>query len=86
MAVKDTSKEAYENIQNLSEKRKDVFGAIKALKTCCDVDIAEYLGWPINRVTGRRNELEKLDLIESVGKKLSKHSNVAVYHWKISKR
>lgn len=81
--VSSSSKEAYDNIQNLPQKRKDVYGAIKALKECCDVDIAQYLGWPINRVTGRRYELENLGLIESVGKKLSNHSNVAVYHWKI---
>lgn len=83
--VSSSSREAYENIQSLSEKRREVYRAIKALRVCCDVDIAFYLGWPINRVTGRRYELEHLELVESVGKKLSVHSNVSVFHWKIKK-
>lgn len=81
--VTDSSREAYETIQNLSEKRKAVYKAIKRLKDCCDLDIATYLGWPINRVTGRRYELEDKGLIESTGKRLSRYSNVAVYHWRI---
>ena len=84
--VKDTSKKAYKKIiKSLPEKRRDVYGAIKKLKTCCDVDIAEYLEWTINRVTGRRNELEKLGLVESIGKRMTRHSDIAVYHWQIVK-
>lgn len=81
--VRSSSKEAYQNIKNLSEKRREVYQAIKKLVECCDVDIAIYLGWPINRVTGRRNELAEFGHIESTGKKLNNHSNVAVYHWQI---
>lgn len=83
--MKDSSIDAYNKIlESLPAKRRAVYAAINELKNCCDIDIAEYLGWPINRVTGRRNELEKLELIRSRGKKLTKHSDIAVYHWEIN--
>lgn len=37
--------------------RQQVFIAVRKLGTCTDQKIAEYLKWPINRVTPRRGEL-----------------------------
>ena len=82
MTVKNTK-----DIQNDRSKcRREVYAAIKTLGVCCDVDIAQYLSWPINRVTGRRWELENLEFVESIGKKPSLHSGIAVFYWKIKKK
>jgi hypothetical protein len=81
--VSASSKEAYALIEKLPEKRRAVFEAIKALGECCDMDIALHLGWPINKVTGRRYELEGLGLVQGTGRKPSNHSEVKVNYWKI---
>jgi hypothetical protein len=53
-----TSLPAFKEAQKTSNhKQQDVFNAIKKLGICSDHQIAEYLGWPINRVTPRRGEL-----------------------------
>jgi predicted ArsR family transcriptional regulator len=66
--MRDTSLEAYEKLTQVNQKQKLVLDAIKFLTPCTDQEIAQRLGWPINRVTPRRGELEKMKLIESHGK------------------
>lgn len=53
----------------LPTARLKVFEAIFELRTATDKDIVEYLGWEINRVTGRRKELQEMGLIKYVGDK-----------------
>ena len=81
--MRSSSKEAYAIIiDKLPKCRLEVLKAIRtAKKPVCDRDIADQLGWTINRVTGRRGELENLGLIESVGRLENKHSKVRVYHF-----
>ena len=66
--MRQTSLEAYfEAVQpDLNEKQKVVFEAIVFLGKASDQDIADYLQWTINRVTGRRNELFKKNSIYHV--------------------
>jgi hypothetical protein len=53
-----TSMPAFQQAQKTSNhKQQDVLNAIKRLGICSDHQIAEFLGWPINRVTPRRGEL-----------------------------
>lgn len=81
--VKDTSVQAYDEIKNdLCERRRDVYSAIIKLGECCDLDVAQWLDWPINRVTGRRWELEDAGLVESIGKRLSPHTGRTVHFWR----
>jgi hypothetical protein len=84
--MRDSSLDAYQSIlDKLSDKRKKVLNIIKLFKEpICDKTIAIILDWPINRVTGRRGELEKMGLIGSVGRKKSPYSKIPVHHWKVS--
>lgn len=61
--------------------REIVLSAIRTLGVCCDKQIAEYLGWEINRVTGRRGELLIEDKIVCVGK--WKSGKRTVNWWKV---
>ena len=53
--------------QHLSEARARVLIALWEIGSGTDNDIADHLKWEINRVTGRRCELEEMKLIENVG-------------------
>lgn len=57
--MRDTSLEAYKTV-DLQKNEKMVLGALIALKgRATNQEIADYLQWPINRVTGRTNSLFK---------------------------
>ena len=64
MSMSQTSLEAYQAIQNLGGKQRTVYNALNNLQPANNQQIADYLGWPINRVTGRVNELQKLNLAQ----------------------
>lgn len=60
-----TSLPAYKEAQhNINDKQQQVLEAIKKMGICSDHQIADYLGWQINRVTPRRGELLKNGWIE----------------------
>jgi len=81
----ETSLEAYDLIKlKLSQKRAEVLKVIEDNEPVCDFQIAYILGWPINCVTGRRNELEKLGLIGKSHKGTSPTGRAA-YFWKVNK-
>jgi predicted transcriptional regulator len=72
MSVQQTSLLALKTITDsgkLPESRRAVFELIKANPGICDKEIAVKLGWSINRVTPRRNELLKGDYIEAIAYK-----------------
>lgn len=53
-----TSHPAYQEAkENNNDKQQKVFNAIRLLGVCSDHQIADHLGWAINRVTPRRGEL-----------------------------
>lgn len=65
MAVASTSLTAYKSIVNLGAKQTTVLEKIEEIQPCSNRQIARSLGWEINRVTGRVNELAKLGLIKT---------------------
>lgn len=65
MTVASTSLFAYKSIVNLGAKQTTVLEKIEELQPCSNKQIAKSLGWEINRVTGRVNELAKLGLIKT---------------------
>lgn len=66
--VAGTSAKAYESIKSkLGYKQETVYNAIKELGTPTNEVIADHLGWPINRVTGRVTELKRFGLVEVYG-------------------
>lgn len=53
-----TSKAAYRSIQtDLSDRQQAVFDAIEHLGSASNEMLSEHLGWPINCITPRVNEL-----------------------------
>lgn len=72
-----TSREAYELLQpRLGRKQQIVFEAIKKLGSATNEQLADFLGWPINNVTGRCTELRKFGVIgvEGLGRNKSGRS------------
>ena len=68
MTVAATSQQAYQSIkEKLGEKQIIVFEALKVLGEASNEEIADHLGWPINRVTGRMTELRNFDMVAVVG-------------------
>lgn len=65
MGVASTSLFAYKSIVNLGAKQTTVLEKIEEIQPCSNKQIAKSLGWEINRVTGRVNELAKLGLIKT---------------------
>ena len=56
--ISETSLEAFKKIRaKLPESRKAVYETLKQLGCATNMMIADKLGWSINRVTGRINEL-----------------------------
>ncbi len=68
MNVADTSRQAYAAIQDkLGHRQEEVYLAIKEMGKASNESIAEHLGWPINRVTGRVTELKRFGLVDVEG-------------------
>lgn len=61
--VQSTSKAAFSTLNNIGQRQTDVLGVIRTLGTACNQRIADYLGIPVNQVTGRVFELRKLGLV-----------------------
>lgn len=64
-----TRNQAYlEVLGSLPEKRRIVYQTIRLLGRATNKQIAEFLNWPINCVTGRVTELAKMFLVKSESK------------------
>lgn len=66
--IQNTSKMAFENLPSAENKRR-VFSLIWENPGICNAEIAQKLGWGINRVTPRTLELREACLVEEMGKK-----------------
>lgn len=82
MTVRQTSLFAFQSLNDLGSKQREVYEAIKQLGEACDLDVAFFLGWPINRVTGRRNELMKAGVIYESKVARTPRTNRTVTYWK----
>lgn len=73
MTTVATSREAYDAIQpKLGKRQTEVYEALKVLGRASREGIADHLGWPINKLTGRVKELKELEMIETSGVTLTK--------------
>jgi predicted transcriptional regulator len=61
--VQSASKAAFSALNNIGQRQTDVLSVIRTLGTACNQKIADYLGIPVNQVTGRVFELRKLGLV-----------------------
>lgn len=84
MSVTNTSRLAYQNsYPKHGTHRRIVLEVIKMLEVSTDFQIAELLGWKINSVTPRRNELVHSGLIEEKFEKIDPLTNTKVKWWHI---
>lgn len=85
----DTSLSAYESIiDKLNEKQQKVLAILKADWTknaLCNYEIADWLDWPINCVTGRIKELRDKGLVVDDGKRPGPPTGRSVHYWKAVK-
>jgi len=83
VSVQQTSIEAYECIyDDLGDKQKMVYDVIESSDGLCNQDIAEILGWGINRVTPRVKELRDLGFVCFGGYKVNSNG-YRVMTWKV---
>lgn len=81
---KDTSGDAWKKL-NPDGKRRKVMGIIMKFQPINDKRIAKLLGWPINTVTPRRNELVKLGIVTCAKKAADRNTGITVNYWKIKR-
>lgn len=80
--MRDTSLEAYDSIRGkLNKKQREVYNAIERMGKCTDRQLAAFLCWDINRVTGRRNELVEKNAVREVGKVRDFETNRMACQW-----
>jgi hypothetical protein len=65
--------------------REIVFKAICTIGICNDRELADYLNWPINRITPRRGELVQLGFIMQEKKQADPETGRKVSYWTQSK-
>jgi DNA-binding MarR family transcriptional regulator len=73
---------AFWSLEDLGGKQTKVFEVIRRLAPCTDRQIARALGWEINRITGRRNELVAMGLVERSGTTTDPDTGKTVALWK----
>lgn len=76
----------YSIIDSLPERRREVFYALRSLGKACNMDIAEYLNLPINRVTPRVNELVKIGVVVESHRAINPKTDKRVIYWKVKER
>lgn len=87
MAVHKRSIESYRTLLkdgDLGDKQFKVLVAFKSLGPSTNREVAKWLGWDINRVTGRTRELRGKGLLEEDTSKYDSDTNRLVTVWKCS--
>jgi hypothetical protein len=83
---RNTAVQTYHDIiDSLPDRRMVVYKALLELKTACNLDVADFLKLPINRVTPRMNELVKLEVVVEDHRGLCGTTNRRVIYWKVNR-
>lgn len=81
--IQETSLFAYEALTpQLSDMQRIVYEALKQ-EPMTDRELKNKLGWEINSITGRRNELFEMGKIEKARKRPCRITGRTVIEWKI---
>ncbi len=84
MTIQQTSLEAYNKIKpELGKKQQELLNLFKEKVILYDKEASKLLNLPINCVTARRNELEKMGLIRKICPRMSIYSGCMVNQYKI---
>lgn len=62
-----TQRNAYDSLENKTVKQELVFRAIDSYNGLCLFELVNILGWPVNTITGRLNELVKQGKVKDSG-------------------
>jgi hypothetical protein len=90
--IQDTSLEAYLKLKKADTRRDQVLQTLRLLPDATNAELADKLGWPINRVTPRINELRvrepgekakiKLGLVLDAGRRTCRVTGSTAHAWK----
>lgn len=84
MTLQQTSLSAYESISpNLGEMQWEVYNALKDLGVANNKILSLKLGWDINRVTPRVNELVKANLVIEDSKRPDPKTKRMTIFWRV---
>lgn len=84
--IQETQRTAYKQITNKQQKQSDVLKAIIELRGATLFELSGHLGWPVNRITGRLNELVSKGLVKDSGKRrINPASNKSGIVWELEK-
>ena len=82
--IRDTSLDAYDSIKpEIKTRQREVYDAIKYLKSPTNTEISKFLGIPINSITPRTNELYKKKLVVDGKKRECYETGRIAYTWRI---
>lgn len=83
MRPKQTSLLAYWSLKedDLGQRQKTVFDVIAKYGPMSNLDVAEYLGLPINSITPRTLELRQKGVVKEAYKGLSKQTKRKTIFW-----
>lgn len=79
--MQQTQLDAYHNITNIGNKQNEVYQVIRKLGHASDFDVAKHLQLPINRITGRRNELVRMGWVREESRGVSPQTGKRVIFW-----
>ncbi len=81
-----TSLDAYLGLtpKHLQHAQAVVYDTIARLGEATDKEIADALGWTINRVTPRRGELQAMYRVRCVGERLDQKANRRSMIWAVN--
>lgn len=85
MGVRATSRQAFftDVRPKLGQKQREVYQALLVSKRpVCNQELADYLGWPINAVTPRCQELRELGKVKEACRAVYPKTNRRVIYWK----
>ena len=84
--VRKTQVDSFNELQTeINDRQKSVYSVLTVHGNCTNREIAKYLQWDINRVTGRVTELVNKGMVNAHGTKFDHETNRTVTVWKVSK-
>jgi len=81
--MQKTSVEAYYSLKNKVTKKQQVYDTLMLIEPACNLEVAKKLGWDINRVTPRMNELVKENRVEESDRHKTALTGKKVIYWMI---
>ena len=75
----------YEILKDIDGRQRDVYKALRELKSANNTMISDRLELPINSITGRIYELRKMGLVIFHKKDLCPLTNKKTTYWKVRK-